>query len=56
MDTPPVCLGYHHSPSGDGSVSESRNIYIQLFIALEPALTLLPPISDKVGQKTIVFR
>ncbi len=48
MDTPPFVIGYYHSTDD--------TVYIQLFVSLEPALGILPPITEKVCLSNNTFR
>ena len=52
LEQPPIILGYQHahqvdeSADGDGEISRT---FLQLFISLEPPLSTLPPLTDKVS-------
>ena len=56
LDVPPVLLGYEHPSSLvttqtlTSDLKSSGHTHLQLFIALEPPLSVLPPIKDQVGM------
>ena len=50
MDTPPFVIGYHNNTT-DGI----EGAYIQLFVSLEPALGILPPITEKVSLLCVIL-
>ena len=56
LDIPPVLLGYEHPSSLittqtlTSDLKSSGHTHLQLFIALEPPLSVLPPIKDQVGM------
>ena len=58
LSKPLVLLGYHLPPplssTSSSSPVDSHNVYIQLFISIEPTLSALPPISEKVSVCIII--
>ena len=52
MEQPPVILGYLHArdvSQSSGGDAETGGTYLQLFLSLEPPLSTLPPLTDKVS-------
>ena len=59
LDILPVILGYEHPSSLittqtlTSDLKSSGHTHLQLFIALEPPLGVLPPIKDQVRNKSV---
>jgi coiled-coil and C2 domain-containing protein 2A len=54
LDTPPIILGYDWTPPSQNLVEDSSKTFLQLFISLEPPLSTLPPITDRVKEIPII--
>ena len=53
LDQPPLILGYQHAREVDesaGGDGETCGTFLQLFISLEPPLSSLLPLTDKVSM------
>ncbi len=48
VNVPLVLLGYNQA-ADDDLLENMTQTHIQLFVTLEPTLSALPPLSDKVG-------
>ena len=57
LEQPPIVLGYQHAHEMDesgGGDGETSGTFLQLFISLEPPLSTLPPLTDKVSFKDLL--
>ena len=50
VEVPLVLLGY--SREADQVLETSSHTHLQLFVTLEPTLSVLPPLKDKVSTHT----